>query len=99
MIDTNLIAAIHCYNKTNNSNLTLIDAFILQTLSTNSYTTDADLAAKALCSERTVKRAINKLCECGLAKKHLAYDNTKSVQLCSEAYNNLLHAKRVNNNG
>ena len=95
MINKNLMTAIHHYNKTNSSTLTLIDAFILQTLSTNSYTTDADLATKALCSERTIKRAINKLCECGLAQKHLAHDNAKSVQLCTLAYNQLLKHKEV----
>lgn len=87
---TNLIYAISNYNKTHKPTLNLTDAFILSTLHSTPYHSDSDLASKALCSERTIKRSINKLCECGLLEKHLAYDNTKSVNIKEDVYNNLL---------
>ena len=89
-INSDLSLAMHNYNKTHTSNFNLIDAFIVSALTLAPYTTDTDLAVKALCSERTIKRSINKLCEEGIIQKHLDHDNTKHVHIITEAYNNLL---------
>jgi len=85
--------AMDNYNKVHNYTFNLIDAFVLDTVVSNSYKTDAHLAQQALCSERTIKRSINKLCICGILEKHLAYNNTKSLILNKKAYNNLLNYK------
>lgn len=85
MTTTNIINALSIYNKNHNEQkFSILDALILEAVSAQTYTTDQDLAERFMCSERTVKRSINKLCECGFITKHLDHDNTKSLALCSE---------------
>lgn len=88
---TSFTAAMNKYNKAHNYNFTIIDALTISTLHSNTYTTDADLAQLLLCSDRTIKRSINKLCSLGLAQKHFAQDNTKTVQVNRSALNNFIN--------
>lgn len=84
-------SAMNNYNKTHNYNFTIIDAFTMATLHANTYTTDLDLAQRLLCSDRTIKRSINKLCSLGFVKKHFAQDNTKTVQVNCTSLNNFIN--------
>lgn len=87
---TDITLAMNNYNTNNNYNFTLLDAIIINHLTSYPYTTDSDLAARSICSERTVKRAINKLCTFGLLEKYFDPDHTKHVQINFNAYNNFL---------
>lgn len=86
----NIITAMKNYNTKHNCNLTLLDALIINHVATNEYTTDADLAEKTLCSERTIKRAINKLCDLNLLEKYHDPDHTKHVHINLIKYQELL---------
>lgn len=87
---TNITSAMKHYNTKHNYNFNLLDALIIEHLTSHHYTTDSDLAAKSICSERTIKRAINKLCDIGLLEKHFDPDHTKHVRINEHAYNKLL---------
>lgn len=89
-MNNTLIDAIRNYNKTTQNPLTLLDALILNHIVSNEYTTDHDLAQKTLCSERTIKRAISKLCDLNFLAKHYDKNNTKYVTINQVSYNNLL---------
>lgn len=85
MTTTNIINALRIYNKNHNEQkFSILDALILEAVTTSTYTTDQDLAERFMCSERTVKRSINKLAEHGFIAKHLDTNNTKTLTLCSE---------------
>lgn len=85
-----IITAMKNYNTKHNYNFTLLDALIINNIATNKYTTDADLAEKTLCSERTIKRAINKLCDLNILEKHHDPDHTKHVHINPIKYQELL---------
>ena len=72
------------YDNANRHRFTLIDLTVMDNIISNTYTTDLDLANSAMCSLSTIKRSINKLCDFGLLKKHLAHDNTKTLELDQE---------------
>ena len=81
----NIINTLRTYNSENNEQkFSILDALILNAVTTSTYTTDQDLAERFMCSERTVKRSINKLAEHGFIAKHLDTNNTKTLTICSE---------------
>lgn len=79
-----LAKAMINYDNIQRHRFTLIDLTVMDNILSNNYTTDTALASAAMCSLSTVKRSINKLCEFGLLKKHIAYDNTKTLELDQE---------------
>lgn len=89
-MNNTLIAAIRNYNETTPNPLTLLDALIINHIASNEYTTDYDLAQNTLCSERTIKRAITKLCDLNFLIKHYDKNNTKHVTINQTSYHNLL---------
>lgn len=76
-----ITTAMNNYNKSNKRYFLPIDSLVLKTIVSNAYTTDANLASIGVCSERTIKRSINRLCNLGLVSKHYARDNAKSLEL------------------
>lgn len=82
--------AMHNYNHAHNYNFNITDLFTLEALLSDAYTNDAELARMAMCSLRTIKRSINKLCEFGFITKHLAHDNTKTLELHHNAIKSFL---------
>ena len=89
MINENISKALSTYNNTtnNNSYFSILDALVLDTIASGSYKTDAQLATLYMCSASTIKRSINKLCSFGFITKHLAHDNTKSLELHQDKLN------------
>ena len=69
------------YDNVKRHRFTLIDLAVMESIITNSYTTDIELARIAMCSLSTIKRAINKLCDFGFLVKHISSDNTKTLEL------------------
>lgn len=83
-----ILQALSTYNETTHEQkFSIIDVLVLEAALTNTYTTDQHLAVKLMCSQRTIKRSINKLCDFGFITKHLAYDNTKTLELHGDALN------------
>lgn len=72
------------YDNAKRHRFTLIDLTVMENIISNSYTSDMELARIAMCSLSTIKRSINKLCDFGFIKKHIAYDNTKTLELDHE---------------
>lgn len=75
------------YDNSKRHRFTLIDLAVLESIISDSYTTDTDLAKIALCSLSTIKRSINKLCDFGFLKKHISNDNTKTLELDQDLLN------------
>lgn len=91
MKNENIANALGAYNKLGNTpQFAILDALILDTIISGAYTTDAQLATCFMCSERTIKRSINKLCDFGFITKHLAHDNAKSLGLQQDVWNAFL---------
>ena len=88
--------ALNSYNQTNRTQkFSVIDALILDTILSKAYTTDRHLASCFMCSERTVKRSINKLCDFGFVIKHLAADHTKTLTPQQDVINNFMSKYQV----
>ena len=85
-----ITAAMSNYNSTHERHFILIDSLIMQTIASGVHATDEELAHLTMSSTRTVKRSINKLCTFGLIKKHLAHDNTKSLELQQDALDHFI---------
>lgn len=91
MKNENIGHALNAYNNTSTAQkFSILDALILDTIASGAYKTDRNLALTFMCSERTIKRSINKLCEFGFIKKHLAHDNTKTLELHATVFHNFL---------
>ena len=89
--ESNIFTAMLNYCQGNNhENFTLIDVVVMDTVISNTYTNDTDLAHSSLCSLSTIKRSINKLCNFGLITKHLAHDNTKTLGVHQDNLNSFL---------
>ena len=83
--------SLNNYNKTKNGpKFTILDALILDTVMSNAYTTDLILSRWFMCSESTIKRSINKLCNFGLIAKHISQNNTKNLTVQEEALNSFI---------
>lgn len=95
-MQTDIATAMNNYNKNHNCNFALVDSLVLGIVRSNTYTTDTELAEQLLCSERTIKRSINKLCSFGLIKKHLSYDNTKTLSLQEDALKHFIQEGATN---
>ena len=78
------------YDRLNNHRFNHIDLFVMEVLLSDAYITDLNLAEISLSSLSTVKRSINKLCKFGFIKKHLAHDNTKTLEICEDFLNTFL---------
>jgi hypothetical protein len=72
------------YDNAKRHRFTLIDLTVMEAILSDAYTTDMALANIAMCSLSTIKRSINKLCDFGFLKKHIAYDNTKTLDMDHE---------------
>lgn len=81
---------MHNYNRNNSDTFNLIDAVVLDTIISGSYTTDSDLAAFCLSSLSTVKRSINKLCAFGFITKHITPNHIKTLELHQDVLNKFI---------
>ena len=80
------------YDNSKRHRFTLIDLAVLESIISDSYTTDIALAQTSLCSLSTIKRSINKLCDFGFLTKHISHDNTKTLTLDRELLDIFLNA-------
>lgn len=90
-LSTSITSAMDNYNKSHNYNFTVLDALVLDHIMSSSYTNDAELAKLTICSERTIKRSINKLNSFGLIKKHIAPNHVKTLIANLDAINNFIN--------
>lgn len=90
-INTSITSAMDNYNKSHNYNFTVLDALVLDHIMSSDYTNDAELAKLTICSERTIKRSINKLDAFGLIKKYIAPNHIKTLVANLEAINNFIN--------
>lgn len=86
----NIIAAMHNYNHDGPDTFNLIDAVVLNTIISGSYTTDSELASWSLSSLSTVKRSINKLCTFGFITKHITPNHIKTLEVHQDTLNKFL---------
>ena len=75
------------YDNIKRHRFNLIDLAVLEAIISDTYTNDIELARIAMCSLSTIKRSINKLCDFGFLKKHIAHDNAKSLHLDNDMLN------------
>lgn len=90
-LSTSITSAMDNYNKSHNYNFTVLDALVLDHIMSSNYTNDAELAKLIICSERTIKRSINKLDSFGLIKKHIAPNHVKTLIANIDVINNFIN--------
>ena len=74
-----IFIATNNYNKQMGRYFSCRDVLVTCIVLSGAYTTDQDLSKLAACSLSTIKRSINKLCDFGILKKHIAPDHTKTL--------------------
>ena len=89
-IRTSLNMAMNNYNKKNGNYFITIDGSVLNAILSNAYTTDAELADITISSLSTIKRSINKLCNFGFLRKHIAPNNIKTIEVQKHALSNFI---------
>lgn len=90
-IRTDVGVSMSNYNKEHGHHFITIDSFIMCVILSNAYTTDQELSKLSMSSLSTVKRSINRLCNFGLATKHISSTNQKTLTVNEQKFDSFIN--------